>query len=81
MLKWEACIQYAFLPSMTPIPYKSRSFQSNTNSVASALVHRGPAGTPYECGVFQANLIFPDNYPLSPPKMIFTSEIWHPNGM
>eukprot|EP01103_Thecamoeba_quadrilineata_P010478 TRINITY_DN2274_c0_g1_i2.p1 TRINITY_DN2274_c0_g1~~TRINITY_DN2274_c0_g1_i2.p1 ORF type:complete len:156 (+),score=14.09 TRINITY_DN2274_c0_g1_i2:114-581(+) len=39
----------------------------------------GPPGTPYEGGLFSAILKFPKDYPLNPPKMIFTSEMWHPN--
>ena len=42
---------------------------------------RGPEGTPFEGGVFVTELIFPTDYPLSPPKMKFTSEMFHPNGM
>jgi ubiquitin-conjugating enzyme E2 G2 len=41
----------------------------------------GPKETPYEGGVFPAELTFPEDYPLSPPKMKFLGEIWHPNGM
>ncbi|KAG9773097.1 ubiquitin-conjugating enzyme E2-18 kDa, partial [Aureobasidium melanogenum] len=41
----------------------------------------GPEGTPYEGGIFPAELRFPKDYPLSPPKMKFLGEIWHPNGM
>lgn len=41
---------------------------------------RGPAGTPFEGGVFNAILEFPKDYPLSPPKMRFTSKIYHPNS-
>jgi len=39
----------------------------------------GPEGTPFEGGVFVTELIFPTDYPLSPPKMKFTSEMFHPN--
>jgi len=39
----------------------------------------GPEGTPYEGGLFQATLSFPRDYPLSPPKMRFTCDMWHPN--
>ncbi|XP_066264415.1 ubiquitin-conjugating enzyme E2 G2 [Branchiostoma lanceolatum] len=39
----------------------------------------GPEGTCFEGGVFQARLTFPSDYPLSPPKMKFTSEMFHPN--
>lgn len=41
---------------------------------------QGPEGTPYEGGVFPAELKFPKDYPLSPPSMRFLGEIWHPNG-
>ncbi|XP_065656072.1 ubiquitin-conjugating enzyme E2 G2 isoform X2 [Hydra vulgaris] len=40
---------------------------------------RGPDGTPFSGGVFVAKLIFPHDYPLSPPKMRFQSEMFHPN--
>jgi ubiquitin-conjugating enzyme E2 G2 len=40
----------------------------------------GPQGTPFEGGVFPAELKFPKDYPLNPPKMKFLTEIWHPNG-
>jgi ubiquitin-conjugating enzyme E2 G2 len=39
----------------------------------------GPEGTPHEGGVFCATLSFPRDYPLSPPKMRFTTEMFHPN--
>lgn len=39
----------------------------------------GPSGTPYENGVFEAVLKFPQDYPLSPPSMRFTTPIYHPN--
>lgn len=40
----------------------------------------GPEGTCFEGGVFPAKLIFPPDYPLSPPKMQFTCEMFHPNS-
>ena len=39
----------------------------------------GPEGTPYEGGVFQASIDFPQTYPNNPPKMKFITPIWHPN--
>eukprot|EP01121_Diplochlamys_sp_Union-15-3_P004314 TRINITY_DN1436_c0_g1_i1.p1 TRINITY_DN1436_c0_g1~~TRINITY_DN1436_c0_g1_i1.p1 ORF type:complete len:182 (-),score=24.13 TRINITY_DN1436_c0_g1_i1:26-571(-) len=39
----------------------------------------GPTDTIYEGGVFRAVLKFPSDYPLYPPKMVFTSSMWHPN--
>eukprot|EP00871_Galdieria_phlegrea_P000873 jgi/Galph1/1787/GphlegSOOS_G491.1 len=32
-----------------------------------------------EGGVFKARLVFPLDYPVMPPTMRFTSEMWHPN--
>lgn len=40
----------------------------------------GPEGTPFEGGVFPAELKFPKDYPLAPPTMKFTCDMWHPNG-
>ncbi|TID30027.1 hypothetical protein CANINC_001396 [Pichia inconspicua] len=39
----------------------------------------GPEDTPYEYGVFETLLEFPQDYPLSPPKMKFITPIYHPN--
>ncbi|KAF2673278.1 ubiquitin-conjugating enzyme [Microthyrium microscopicum] len=39
----------------------------------------GPEGTPFEGGVFEAELKFPDDYPLKPPTMRFVHKMWHPN--
>ncbi|KAF7507605.1 Ubiquitin-conjugating enzyme E2 G2 [Endocarpon pusillum] len=39
----------------------------------------GPKDTPFEGGVFPAILDFPKDYPLSPPKMKFLGDIFHPN--
>lgn len=42
---------------------------------------QGPEETPFEGGVFAAELKFPKDYPLSPPTMKFVGGgIWHPNG-
>ncbi|EMF12183.1 ubiquitin conjugating enzyme [Sphaerulina musiva SO2202] len=41
---------------------------------------QGPEGTPFEGGVFPAELRFPKDYPLMPPTMRFLGGgIWHPN--
>ncbi|KAL5350524.1 hypothetical protein V496_06044 [Pseudogymnoascus sp. VKM F-4515 (FW-2607)] len=40
---------------------------------------QGPEGTPFEGGVFPAELKFPKDYPLAPPSMKFIGEVWHPN--
>ncbi|KAJ2043166.1 ubiquitin conjugating enzyme Ubc7/UbcP3, partial [Coemansia sp. S2] len=42
-------------------------------------VINGPPETPFEGGVFTANLSFPRDYPLNPPTMKFTCPMFHPN--
>lgn len=40
---------------------------------------RGPAGTPYEGGVFHIHMTIPPNYPHSPPTLSLKTPITHPN--
>ncbi|KAK4749853.1 hypothetical protein SAY87_027302 [Trapa incisa] len=39
----------------------------------------GPAGTPYENGVFRMKLLLSYDFPHSPPKGYFLTKIFHPN--
>ena len=39
----------------------------------------GPGETPYEGGVFDLEVFLPDGYPISTPKVLFKTKIYHPN--
>lgn len=40
---------------------------------------QGPKGTVYEGGVFDVDIVIPQQYPFVPPKMKYITKIWHPN--
>ena len=44
----------------------------------------GPAGSPYEGGVFDVDIKIPGDYPFSPPRLHFLTKVYHcniaPNG-
>lgn len=43
------------------------------------IIIMGPPSTYYEGGYFKARMDFPEAYPHKPPKLRFTSKMWHPN--
>ncbi|KAK4522374.1 hypothetical protein GAYE_SCF01G1891 [Galdieria yellowstonensis] len=57
----------------------SAGLVDETNPFEWQVILSGPPDTLYEGGVFKARLVFPQDYPVMPPTMRFTSEMWHPN--
>ncbi len=62
----------------TPNPHFSAQ-PSDSNIQHWTFEITGPEGTYYEKKTYQGTLDFPNDYPFSPPKMVFTKIPFHPN--
>lgn len=51
----------------------------NDNISTWEVVIIGPKETPYEFGIYRAEMIFPLDYPEAPPMFRFITPMWHPN--
>jgi ubiquitin-conjugating enzyme E2 D/E len=43
------------------------------------IIITGPTGSDYEGGIFRMDIQFASSHPFNPPKVIFTTKIFHPN--
>mmetsp|Transcript_35534 Transcript_35534/g.49329 ORF Transcript_35534/g.49329 Transcript_35534/m.49329 type:complete len:156 (+) Transcript_35534:197-664(+) len=57
----------------------SASPQSEDNLYVWSATIFGPDETPWEGGIFSLRMTFGEQYPEKPPRIRFTSEIFHPN--
>ncbi|KAI3486171.1 hypothetical protein L1887_50312 [Cichorium endivia] len=62
-----------------PVDGFSAGLKDESNLFEWEIMIIGPNDTLYEGGFLRAELIFPPEYPLLPPKMKFITPMWHPN--
>lgn len=63
----------------TPIPNCSAGPKNKDDIKLWSATIFGPEGTPYHNGVFNLEIEFTDEYPFKPPKIYFTTKIYHCN--
>jgi ubiquitin-conjugating enzyme E2 G2 len=71
--------EYKMLSSDAPEGITAGPVSEDDMFLWEALI-QGPDDTPFAGGIFPAELRFPKDYPLAPPKMKFVVDVWHPNG-
>jgi len=55
------------------------AFPRDGNLLSWTATIKGPEDTPYQGLKFKLSLDFPSNYPMSPPAVLFTTPMFHPN--
>ncbi|KAL4964985.1 putative ubiquitin conjugating enzyme (UbcK) [Aspergillus stella-maris] len=64
---------------MSPSPGISAFPDADGNLMSWIATITGPSETPYEGLTFKLSFSFPNNYPYSPPTVLFKTPIYHPN--
>ena len=61
-------------------PIEGIQIDQNQNNIREfKILMQGPIDSPYEGGLFELELLLPENYPLEAPKVTFKTKIYHPN--
>jgi len=61
-------------------PVDNVTFDVDENNILNwKFTFLGPYDTPYEGGIYHGVITFPPDYPSRPPKVKFTSKLFHPN--
>jgi len=64
---------------LSPSPGISAFPNADGNLLSWTATISGPSETPYENLTFKLSFAFPNNYPYSPPTVLFKTPIYHPN--
>lgn len=64
---------------VSPSPGISAFPDADGNLLSWIATITGPSETPYEGLTFKLSFSFPNNYPYSPPTVLFKTPIYHPN--
>lgn len=64
---------------LSPSPGISAFPDADGNLLSWTATITGPTETPYEGLTFKLSFSFPNNYPYSPPTVLYKSPIYHPN--
>jgi len=62
-----------------PLPEGITAAPNADNMLQWTATVQGPPDSPYEAGVFEVVLQYPEDYPFKPPSVLFATQIYHPN--
>ncbi len=77
LFHWQATIMGPVRRLTSPL---HRELRGSSCSLSLTGLHSAPpqSDSPYSGGVFFLNITFPTDYPFKPPKVAFTTKIYHP---